>query len=241
MLILPAIDLRAGKCVRLRQGDYAQETVYGEDPAAVARQFAEEGAEWIHVVDLDGAKTGQPENFDSIRAIVQSSGAKVEVGGGIRTLETAQKLLAAGVGRVIFGSRLLATEDKGATLFQELGEQAVAGIDARNGKVATIGWTEQSEVEAVDFARELERNGAKRFIVTDIATDGMLQGPNLPMLEAFAKAVKSPIIASGGIANLEDLKAIQALPTENIEGIIVGKAIYENRFTTKEAIASLRP
>lgn len=240
MLILPAIDLRGGKCVRLKQGDYAQETVYGEDPGAVARQFAEEGAEWIHVVDLDGAKTGQPENFDSIRAIVQASGAKVEVGGGVRTLETAQRLLDVGVSRVIFGTRLLATEDRGAKLFAELGEQAVAGIDARDGKVATIGWTEQSTVDAVDFARVLEENGAKRFIVTDIATDGMLQGPNLPMLEAFAKAVKSPVIASGGVSNLDDLEAIQGLPVENIEGIIVGKAIYESRFTVREAVSLVR-
>lgn len=237
MLILPAIDLRAGKCVRLKQGDYAQETIYGEDPAAVAADFAEQGADWIHVVDLDGAKAGEPQNLDAIRAIVEASDVPVEVGGGIRSLETAQRLLDLGVGRVIFGTRLLATEDAGESLFRALGEQAVAGIDSRDGMVAVTGWTEQSSVVALDFAKHLESVGAKRFIVTDIATDGMLQGPNLPMLRQFAEELQGAVIASGGVATLDDLVAISGL---RVEGAIVGKAIYERRFTVAEAVQSAR-
>jgi len=239
MLILPAIDLLRGKCVRLIQGDYAQETVYGEDPAAMAAQFAEQGAEWIHVVDLDGAKSGQTENIDSIRAIVRTSGVKVEVGGGVRSLETAKRLLDQGVNRVIFGTRLLSMGDQAASLFEALGEQAVAGIDSRDGKVAAAGWTEQSSVDAVQLAQHLESQGARRFIVTDIATDGMLQGPNLDMLVEFTKAVRAPIVASGGISSLQDLQNIRGLDQPSIEGIIVGKAIYENRFTVAEAIAAV--
>lgn len=235
MLILPAIDIRGGKCVRLRQGDYAQETVYGEDPLAVAKGFVEEGAEWIHLVDLDGAKAGHPVNLDLVERIAKETGAKTELGGGIRSLEIAQQVLEKGITRVIFGSRLVSDRAQSAHLFKELGEQAVAGIDARNGKVSVTGWTEDSDLDALDLALELEQAGARWFIVTDIATDGMLQGPNLEMLSRFTGALSGAVIASGGVSSLEDLAAIRRIEPP-VEGAIVGKAIYEGRFTVREAV-----
>lgn len=238
MLILPAIDIRGGKCVRLVQGDYAQETIYGEDPLAVAQSFAEHGAEWIHIVDLDGAKAGQPMNLDIVERIAKETSAKVELGGGIRMLETAIQVLNRGIARVIFGSRLVSNRTESADLFQALGDQAVAGIDARNGKVSVVGWTEDSELGALDLAKELEEAGARRFIVTDIATDGMLTGPNLKMLAEFSGALKGHVIASGGVSSLEDIKAIKGIHPP-VEGAIVGKAIYEGRLTVQQAIQAV--
>lgn len=238
MLILPAIDIRGGKCVRLIQGDYAQETVYGEDPIVVAKGFAEQGAEWIHVVDLDGAKAGSPQNLTVVERIVKETGAKVELGGGIRDLETAERVLSTGVNRVIFGTRLVSDRSRSEELFKALGDRAVAGIDARNGKVSVVGWTEDSDLDALDFAKELEAIGAKTFIVTDIATDGMLQGPNLEMLSLFAHNLSAGVIASGGVSSIEDLLAIKQIGG-SIQGAIAGKAIYENRFTVKQAIQAV--
>lgn len=238
MLILPAIDIRGGKCVRLVQGDYDQETVYGDDPLAVAFGFAEEGAEWIHVVDLDGAKAGHPVNLDLVERIAKETSAKVELGGGVRSLEMATQVLNRGIARVIFGSRLVSNRAESAGLFRELGEKAVAGIDARNGKVSVVGWTEDSELGALDLALELEAAGARRFIVTDIATDGMLRGPNLSMLAQFSGALQAHLIASGGVSSLEDLTAIKAI-NPPVEGAIVGKAVYEGRFTVGQAIEAV--
>lgn len=238
MLILPAIDIRGGKCVRLVQGDYAQETVYDDDPVAVAQGFVEQGAEWIHIVDLDGAKAGKPVNLDIVERIVKQTSAKVELGGGIRSLESANQVLNRGIARVIFGSRLVSNRAESADLFLELGERAVAGIDARNGKVSVTGWTEDSELDALDLAKELEEAGAKRFIVTDIATDGMLSGPNLQMLAEFSGALTGHVIASGGVSSLEDLKSINAIQPP-VEGAIVGKAIYERRLTVQQAIEAV--
>lgn len=235
MLILPAIDIRGGKCVRLVQGDYAQETVYGEDPLAVAQGFVEQGAEWIHIVDLDGAKAGQPVNLNIVERIAKETSAKVELGGGIRMLETAIQVLNRGIARVIFGSRLVSNRSESADLFQALGDRAVAGIDARNGKVSVVGWTEDSELGALDLAKELEEAGARRFIVTDIATDGMLAGPNLQMLAEFSGNLRGHVIASGGVSSLDDLKSIKAIQPP-VEGAIVGKAIYEGRLTVQQAI-----
>ena len=236
MLILPAIDLRDGKCVRLIQGDYNRETIYGEDPGQMAASFAEQGAQYIHVVDLDGAKAGKPQNLHAIESIVKASGVPVEAGGGIRSLETARQLLDLGVSRVIFGTRLLSMGDDARAYFETLGEQAVAGIDSRDGRVAVTGWTEGSGVDALGFAEQLEEKGARRFIVTDIATDGMLRGPNLPMLESFATTLSGAVIASGGVSSLDDLKAIESVAGGKIEGAIVGKAIYEGRFTVAQAV-----
>lgn len=224
--------------MRLIQGDYAQETVYGEDPVAVAQGFVEQGAEWIHIVDLDGAKAGHPVNLDIVERIAKETSAKVELGGGIRMLETAIQVLNRGIVRVIFGSRLVSNRAESADLFQALGDQAVAGIDARNGKVSVVGWTEDSELDALDLAKELEEAGARRFIVTDIATDGMLAGPNMKMLAEFSGGLQSHVIASGGVSCLDDLKSIKAIQP-SVEGAIVGKAIYEGRLTVQQAIQAV--
>lgn len=238
MLILPAIDIRAGKCVRLVQGDYAQETIYNDDPIEVAQGFADQGAEWIHIVDLDGAKVGYPVNLDIVERICKETSAKIELGGGIRILETANQVLNRGIARVIFGSRLVSNRNDSSEIFGALGDKAVAGIDARNGKVSVVGWTEDSELGSLELAQELEAVGATRFIVTDIATDGMLNGPNLQMLSEFTANLKGHVIASGGVSSLNDLQAIKSIQPP-VEGAIVGKAIYENRFTVREAIQSV--
>jgi phosphoribosylformimino-5-aminoimidazole carboxamide ribotide isomerase len=239
MLIIPAIDLIGGKCVRLTQGDYARETIYDDDPAAVAARFDAAGVEWIHVVDLDGAKAGGPCNLSAIRCVIEAVRAKVEVGGGVRSLDTAHTLLDMGVGRVIVGTKLVQDPQMAERFLRELGEQVVAGIDARSGKVAVAGWTEGSETTAVDLARRVESQGARRVILTDIARDGALVGPNVDLLTHVASAVRIPVVASGGISRIEDLEAL--LPTERlgVEGVIVGKAIYEGRLDLAEALRTV--
>jgi phosphoribosylformimino-5-aminoimidazole carboxamide ribotide isomerase len=240
MLIIPAIDLIDGQCVRLRQGDYAEVTAYDLDPVELARTFAEQGATWLHLVDLDGAKAGKPQpmNLGVLRRIYEAGlNLSLEYGGGIRTELDLTMTVAAGANRVVLGSMLTKSPELARACFK-LGDAVVAGIDARNGRVAVEGWTEDSELDALDLAREFEAAGAKRFIVTDIATDGMLQGPNLEMLRQFAEGLQGGVIASGGVATLQDLKDINAI--EGIEGAIVGKAIYERRFTVAEAVQSVR-
>lgn len=239
MLILPAIDLIRGRCVRLVQGDYAQETVYHEDPAAVAKDFEDQGTEWLHVVDLDGAKAGAPQNLDAIRRIAEATSLKIELGGGIRTDADIQAAFDSGVTRVVLGSVLVRDLAFAEKVLGQLGDRVVAGIDARNGRVAVSGWIDTSEVTAQDLAVRMAQMGARRIILTDIARDGMLTGPNYDLLQEVAEASKLPIIQSGGIAELSDLVKLAQLPTPP-EGTIVGKAIYERRFTVKEAIEVVR-
>ena len=235
MVILPAIDLLDGKCVRLLHGDYCQATEYSDDPVAVARGFAEEGAEWLHVVDLEGARTGRPAHL-SVLAELAQTGLNLEVGGGIRTLETARQVLGAGAHRVVMGTALTRDLDFASEAFSELGSRLVAGIDARDGRAAVDGWTEDSGVDALALAHELARRGARRFIVTDIATDGALTGPNVAFLAGFVQTLAVPIIASGGISTLDDLDALRDLPGPGVEGVIIGRAIYEGRFRLSEAL-----
>lgn len=239
MLIIPAIDLRGGRCVRLTQGDYGRETIYDLDPVEVAQRFAAEGAEIVHVVDLDGAKGGSPQNLEIVARIAAEGGLPVEFGGGVRSLETAHRALEAGVQRVVVGSKLVQDAELSARFFSELGDRVVAGIDAREGKVATIGWTETSEVTAVELAQRVEAAGCRRIILTDIARDGELKGPNLDLLRDVVSAVKIPVIASGGVAVVEDLAQLRAAFPAGVEGVIVGKAIYENRFTVAQAVTTL--
>jgi phosphoribosylformimino-5-aminoimidazole carboxamide ribotide isomerase len=239
LLIIPAIDLRGGRCVRLTQGDYGRETIYDLDPVEVAQRFAAEGAEIVHVVDLDGAKSGSPQNLEIVARIAAEGGLPVEFGGGVRTLETAHRALEAGVQRVVVGSKLVQDAELSARFFAELGDRVVAGIDAREGKVATIGWTETSEVTAVELALRVEAAGCRRIILTDIARDGELKGPNLELLRDVVSAVKIPVIASGGVAVVEDLVQLREAFPAGVEGAIVGKAIYENRFTVAQAVAAL--
>jgi len=236
MIIIPAIDIRAGKCVRLTQGDYAQEKVYDDDPVAVAQGFEAEGAELIHVVDLDGAKAGEPRNKAIIERIVRAVRIPIEVGGGIRSFDSASALLDIGVSRVVVGTALVQRPDLAERLFLTFRERVVAGIDARGGKVAIGAWTEQSEVTAVDLALTMQRSGARRVILTDIARDGMLNGPNLELLEEVASQLVIPVIQSGGIGSLDHLRSLKGT---RAEGVIVGRAIYEGKFSVSEAITAV--
>jgi phosphoribosylformimino-5-aminoimidazole carboxamide ribotide isomerase len=236
MLIIPSIDLRGGRTVRLLHGDYAKETVYDADPVRTAVSFQEQGAQVIHVVDLDGAKTGVPENLPMLERIFRAVSVTVEVGGGVRTLETAQRLLDAGAGRVVLGTALVSEPELAERIFAALGDRAVAGIDARGGKAAVAGWIDQSSVDALELARRMQNAGAARVIVTDIARDGALTGPNVEFLSSFIEALSIPVIASGGVSSLGDLSRLA--PT-GAEGAIVGRALYEGKFTVREAVTIL--
>jgi phosphoribosylformimino-5-aminoimidazole carboxamide ribotide isomerase len=233
VLILPAIDIIGGQCVRLTEGDYGQKRVYDQSPVEAARQFADQGAEWLHVVDLDGAKSGRPDNLEMIREIAQIPGLKVELGGGIRSRRQALTVLDAGVDRVILGSALLQAPDEAKSLFKELGERVVAGIDMRDGMASVEGWLDDSDVDGLALAQELAEAGCQRVIATDIATDGRLQGPNLALMAEFAEQLDIAVIASGGVSCLADL---EALSSTGVEGVIIGKALYEGRLTLQDAL-----
>lgn len=237
MVIFPAIDVRGGRCVRLTQGDYARETIYAEDPVVQARRFVAEGATWLHVVDLDGAREGRPVNVGPIGRIAREAGVPVQVGGGIRTLETAETWLSAGVARVIVGTALARDEDLAARFFSRLGERVIAGIDARSGVVAVAGWRESAGLDAVVFARRMESLGARRVIYTEIAVDGSLEGVAIAATRRLAESLSIPVIASGGVGSLADVEAVGGLVPSGVEGLIVGKALYEGRFRLDEALA----
>lgn len=223
MLILPAIDLKDGKCVRLYQGDYAQVTVFSDDPAEVGRRWREEGAQYLHLVDLDGAKAGQPVNLEVVERIKQASGLPVELGGGIRDEATVAFVLGRGVDRVILGTAALRDPQMAGRLCRKYGDRVVIGIDARDGMVAVEGWTETSSVAATRLAQELAAQGAARFIYTDISRDGTLTEPNYAAFAEFAAAAGRPVIASGGVARAEQVRRLEEL---GAEGVIIGKALY---------------
>ncbi len=233
MLLLPAIDLRGGQCVRLRQGDYSQETVFGADPAAIARRWVEQGAEYLHIVDLDGARQARPVNGESVRAIVRASGVPCELGGGLRQEEHIAEALGWGVARVILGTRALQDPTWCAAMCRKHPGQVALGIDAREGRVAVEGWLQTSERPALELARECSGFAPAAIIYTDISKDGMLAGPNLEANAELARAVSVPVIASGGITSLDD---IRRLARTEIAGCIIGRALYEGRLDLKEAI-----
>jgi phosphoribosylformimino-5-aminoimidazole carboxamide ribotide isomerase len=229
----PAIDMRGGKCVRLLQGDYNQETVYGDSPFDMARQFAAVGAQWIHMVDLDGAKDGKRVNDRFVIQAAKELNAKVQIGGGIRTEADILHYLENGVDRVIIGSIAVSNQEFAIQMIGKYGEKIAVGIDAKDGFVATHGWLDTSKVRAVELGKRFAEAGAETFIFTDIATDGTLAGPNIPAVHEMQEATGKTVIASGGVSSLADLKAIAA---KGISGAIVGKALYENRFTLEEAL-----
>jgi phosphoribosylformimino-5-aminoimidazole carboxamide ribotide isomerase len=237
MILFPAIDLKDNLCVRLEQGRFDLLKVYSKDPVDVAQDFINQGAENIHIVDLDGAKSGNRINFKSIKAIVEKTNAYIQVGGGIRTLKDVDELLNAGVSRVIIGT--LALEDK--VLLQEMvtkyPKQIIVSIDASNGMIATHGWKNVSTIDSLSFCKELETMGIDTIVYTDISKDGMLQGPNFEIYERLAKETNLKIIASGGISELNDLVKLNQL---SLYATIIGKALYENRFTLKEALQCLQ-
>jgi phosphoribosylformimino-5-aminoimidazole carboxamide ribotide isomerase len=238
--IIPAIDIRAGKCVRLLQGQAEQQTIYSDDPVAMARRWATAGAPLLHVVDLDGAFTGQLQNFAVMQHIVHTVPVPVQVGGGVRDLETIQTLLDAGVSRVVLGTAVLEQWDLFVTATARFPGRICVGIDCRDGRVAVRGWQTISEVEPLALIRQVATTRVAAIIYTDITRDGTLQGPNLAGIAALAQAVAVPIIASGGVSQIEDLQRLARLGPPGVAGVIVGKALYEGRFDYQQACAALR-
>ncbi|AGT33416.1 1-(5-phosphoribosyl)-5-[(5- phosphoribosylamino)methylideneamino] imidazole-4-carboxamide isomerase [Geobacillus genomosp. 3] len=236
--VYPAIDMRGGKCVRLLQGDYNKETVYGDSPVAMAEQFAAQGAKWIHMVDLDGAKEGRRVND---RFVIEAArlGVNVQVGGGIRTEADVAYYLEHGVARVILGSAAISDPPFVKQMLKTYGRRIVIGIDARDGFVATEGWLSTSNVKAEELGQMLAEAGAETFIFTDIATDGTLSGPNIAASVRLAAATGKEVIASGGVSSLDDLRALCEYAGQGIGGAIVGKALYTNQFTLAEALKAV--
>ena len=237
MIVIPAIDLKEGRCVRLVQGDMNQETVYSDTPVEMARHWESQGAELLHVVDLDGAVEGRPKNLELIQQIVKALTIPVEVGGGIRTAETIKSYLNAGVDRVVIGTRAAEDPEFIAQVCKAYPGKIVAGIDAKGGYVAVRGWTDTSSRPATELAKEMEAAGVAAIIFTDIQRDGMETGPNIESTKSLAETVDLPVIASGGIAGLKDIEALLAVESAGIAGAITGRAIYTGALNLKEAIA----
>lgn len=231
--IIPAIDLIDGKCVRLIQGDYTQKTVYNADPEATAKQFLDAGFDLVHVVDLDGAKAGEPKNLKSVESIA-ATGIKVELGGGLRTKEHLYAAINAGAGDLILGTKLLHIGPEIDEWIYLFSDRLVAGIDAKHGLAATAGWEEVSTISAIDLIKQLGDKRFTRVIYTDIQKDGMLTGPNLEQLKIFADASLIPTIASGGVGSLDHISEIKTMEKIGVAGVIVGKAIYEGKISLKE-------
>ena len=240
MKIIPAVDIKGGRCVRLTQGKEDQETVYSDNPQAMAEHWDEQGAQLIHVVDLDGAFQGLPKNSDLIKDIIYSSTVDIQVGGGIRSIEAIASYVNAGVYRVILGTIAHQNPAFVKEACQQFPGKIIIGIDAQDGKVAVKGWTEVSEQTAADLAQAMEPLGVAGFIFTDISRDGMLQGPNLDSIREFAQATSLPIIASGGISGIQDVVSLLSLKPEGVEGMITGKALYDKRLDFKEALKQVR-
>jgi len=240
VIVFPAIDILGGKAVRLAQGDYDRVTVYNDNPFVQAKLFAEQGAEWVHVVDLDGARTGVPENIRIIERIANDSGLKVEVGGGIRSLATLKRLAFAGVLRCVLGTKLVTDHEFVDEAVAKYGDRVVAGIDARDGMVAVEGWREGTATPADELVGELAALGMRHLVYTDISRDGMQTGINAPAYSHVASVAGFPVVASGGVSTLDDIRALLALGPEVIEGVIAGRAIYEGAFTLPEALAAAR-
>ncbi len=235
-LVIPAIDLKEGRCVRLRQGRMDEATVYGDDPAAWGRKFEAAGAEWIHVVDLDGAFAGAPRNAEAVTAIVRAVGAKVEVGGGIRDLDRIRAYLDAGAARVILGSAAVRDPDLVGKAAAAYPGQVAVGIDAVRGRVAVQGWAEVTDVNAAELARRMGAQGACAIIYTDIDRDGMQSGVNLDATREVAGAAGVPVFASGGVATLDDVRALLPLAADGVAGVITGRAVYEGTLDLAAAI-----
>lgn len=236
MIIFPAIDILAGKCVRLKQGRYDAVIVYADDPSEMALAWEEQGATWLHVVDLDGAAGGNTPNLKAVEKIVKKVSVPIQYGGGLRKETAVKRLFNIGVSRVVLGTILVTKPNLTASLIASYGENIVAGIDARYGRVTIDGWQNETAVLAVDLARELESKGLKRLIYTDVLQDGMRSGPNIKSLKEMVQTVNIPVIGSGGVSSLADLEALRELESFGLEGVIVGSALYEKAFTLKQAL-----
>ena len=233
MDIYPAIDLKGGKCVRLRQGRADEATVYSDDPLAMARRWVDEGADWLHMVDLDGAFSGHPVHRHVVADVAAAISIPIQFGGGLRTDADIELMLAAGVRRVVLGTRACADPEALADLVRRFGDRVAVGIDARNGKVQVRGWVETTGTLAVDLAARVDEIGIRTVIYTDTATDGMLAGPNVAGVESLCRAVKAQVIASGGISSCKDVRRLAGLRLPNLAGVIVGKALYEGTVTVR--------
>jgi phosphoribosylformimino-5-aminoimidazole carboxamide ribotide isomerase len=233
MEIIPAVDIRGGKCVRLYQGDYKQETVFDEDPVTAALTWYSQGARWLHIVDLDGAVAGEPQNMDIVKEIIKQSGMLIELGGGIRQEKVAKRLLHQGVSRIILGSAAIENRELVKKLCQQFGEAIVVSLDARDGKIAIHGWQKDTVVEILQLSREMVDDGVGRLIYTDIKSDGTLTQPNFDMINRLLTETKVPIIVAGGISRMEHLSRLNEL---GAEGAIIGKALYTGDIDLGEAI-----
>jgi phosphoribosylformimino-5-aminoimidazole carboxamide ribotide isomerase len=237
MIVIPAIDLKEGKCVRLEQGLMDKDTVFNDKPAAQARAWQDQGAEMLHIVDLDGAFAGEPKNRAAIEAIVGAITIPSQLGGGIRDMETIEAYLSLGLTRVIIGTAAQRNPELVREACLKFPGRIVVGIDAKNGMVAVQGWAEVTDITAVDLARKFEGFGVSAIIYTDISRDGMLQGPNLEATRALAEAVSIPIIASGGVSSLQDIRDLMAIESSGVSGVITGKAVYTGAIRLAEAVA----
>ncbi len=240
MILLPAIDVRGGKAVRLRQGRFDDETVYADSPLEAARDWVQAGARYLHVVDLDGAKTGEPAALEDLGRIASELGVPVQYGGGLRTIDAVRAAFAAGAERAIIGTAAFRDVDFLDACVAEFDARVAVAVDVRDGFISTAGWTETSELPAVDAIERLQDRGVRKVVYTDADRDGMLEGPSLDDVRAVAEAVRGTFIYSGGIGSLDHLRALAQLRQVNMSGVIVGKALYERRFTVAEAVAAVR-
>jgi len=242
VILYPAIDIRDGRTVRLEQGDYGRESVYDDDPLDAARRWLEQGARALHVVDLDGAREGEPRNLEHVRRIAAEAAVPVQVGGGLRDSEAVSAALAAGVDRVVLGTAALSEPQLVAALADEHGERIVVGVDARSGRVAVEGWGRETAARPAQIVADLASRGVESFVYTPVEVDGMLAGPGLADLEEVSRAAESAgasLAYSGGVGSLDDLRSLRALGLRALAGVIVGRALYEGRFTVAEGQAAL--
>jgi phosphoribosylformimino-5-aminoimidazole carboxamide ribotide isomerase len=235
LILFPAIDIRDGKAVRLVQGDYGRETQYDDDPVVAARRWVNGGAGWLHVVDLDGARAGEPVNLEHVRRIVAAINVPVQLGGGLRDSKKVEEAFSSGAERVVLGTAAVRDPEMAEAIAAAHGDRVVVSVDARAGRVAAEGWTQESELGATEVIAELSGRGIRRFVYTPVDVDGLMEGPDLDSLGEVAGSTEGEVIYSGGIGSLDDLGAVAGLGLENVEGVIVGRALYEQRFTIAEA------
>lgn len=236
MLIIPAIDLRGGKVVRLFQGKFNCQKVYSSDPLQIAKHWARQGAKFLHIVDLDGASSGTPKNLKVLKEIINQVGIPIEFGGGVRNMEAISKLLGLGAQRVILGTKAASDAEFLKKAWKKFGKKVIVSIDAKSGKVLTQGWNRVTAKRTLDFARQLKGIGFKQVIYTDISKDGTLAGPNIPGIKELLRETGLNVIASGGVSDLGDLVKLNKLKKQGLAGVIIGKALYEGKFTLVEAL-----
>jgi phosphoribosylformimino-5-aminoimidazole carboxamide ribotide isomerase len=239
LILYPAIDIREGRAVRLIQGDYERETAYEDDPVVAARRWADDGARWLHVVDLDGARAGEPVNLEHVRRIVAAVNVPVQLGGGLRDSKKVEAAISSGAERVVLGTAAVRDPELAAAIAAAHGDRVVASVDARSGNVAAEGWTESSDLATAEVVAALSARGIRRFVYTPVEVDGLMEGPDLDSLREVAKTTDGEVIYSGGVGSLDDLSALAGLRIDNLGGVIVGRALYEGRFTVAEAQATL--